>query len=129
MQGKLLIIESDNYFRIHLIQRLSGVNKWHILFADNRFEAVTTVREKNIDVVLLSLKDFKREGLIILAEIKDICPPIEVITISGGDQITLSIEGMKLGVFDDFIVPFEFETLARRMQEALSEKYGKNRAP
>jgi DNA-binding NtrC family response regulator len=99
------------------------------LFADNRFEAVTIVREKNIDVVLLSLKDFKREGLIILAEIKDVCPPIEVITISGGDQITLSIEGMKLGVFDDFIVPFEFETLARRMQEALSEKYGKKRAP
>lgn len=122
MQSKLLIIESDNYFQVHLLQRLSDVGKWHILFAEHRIEALKIVREKNIDVVLLSLQDLKKEGLVILKELKDMCPLIEVITISGGDQITLSIEGMKLGAFCDFIVPFDFETLARRIKEARQQK-------
>lgn len=122
MQVKLLIIESDNYFRNHLVKRLSDKDKWSMLFAEHRIETLKMVRNKNIDVVLLSLKDLKNEGLIILRELKNICPLIEVITISRADQITLSIEGMKLGAFDDVIVPFDVETLILRIQEAHEKK-------
>ena len=122
MQGKLLIIESDSYLRVHLVQRLSDIGKWHILMAEHRIEALKIVGEKNVDVILLSFKDFKKEGIIILKELKDMCPLTEVITISSRDQIPLSIEGMKLGAFDDFIVPFDFETLARRIKEARQQK-------
>ena len=54
----------------------------------------------------------------ILKALKRIRPLIEVITINRSDQMALSIEGMKLRAFDDFIVPFDLESLVRRIQEA-----------
>jgi len=45
-----------------------------------------------------------------------------VITINSGDQISLSIEGMKLGVFDDFFMPLDLDSLISRIQEAFQVK-------
>jgi DNA-binding NtrC family response regulator len=39
----------------------------------------------------------------------------------------LSIEGMKLGAFDDFIVPFDLESLIRRIREAHQQKKEKEK--
>ena len=122
MQMNLLIIESDNFFRKNLAQRLPDEKKCRILFAEHRIEALNIVKRKNIDVVLLSLKDLKKEGLMILKELKTVRPLTEVITISRSDQIALSIEGMKLGAFDDFIVPFDLESLFRQIQKAYRKK-------
>jgi DNA-binding NtrC family response regulator len=122
MRVNLLIVESDNFFSKNLARRLPDENKWRILFAEHRIEALKIVKRKNVDVVLLGLKDLKKEGLMILKELKNIRPLTEVITINRSDQITLSIEGMKLGAFDDFIVPFDLESLVRRIREAHQKK-------
>jgi len=122
MRVNLLIIEADNFFRKNLAQRLPDEKKWRVLFADHQIEAIQVITIKNIDVVLLGLKELKKEGLMILKEIKNIRPLTEVITINRSDQIALSIEGMKLGAFDDFIVPFDLESLVRRIYEAYQHK-------
>ena len=122
MKVNLLIIEADNFFRKNLAQRLPDEKKWRVLFAEHQIEAIQMIKSKKIDVVLLGLKELKKEGLMILKEIKTICPLTEVITINRADQIALSIEGMKLGAFDDFIVPFELESLVRRVRDAYQHK-------
>ncbi len=122
MQVNLLIIEADDFFHKNLAHRLPDEKKWRILLAENRIEALKTVQRKNIDVVLLDLKDLKKEGLMILKELKQVRPRIEIITINRSEQIALSIEGMKLGAFDDFIVPLDLEALVRRIQEAYRKK-------
>ena len=122
MRVNLLIVESDYFFRKNLARRLPDEKKWRILFAGHLIEAVKIVKRENIDVVLLGLKDLKKEGLTILKEVKNIRPLTEIITINSSDQIALSIEGMKLGAFDDFIVPFDLESLVRRIQEAHQKK-------
>lgn len=126
MQVNLLIIESDNYFRKYLIRRLPE-KRWRVLFAGDQIEAIKIVKRKNIDVVLLSLTELKKEGLMILKEIKKIRPLTEVITLCSSDQIILSIEGMKLGAFDDFLVPFDLESLVRRIREANQKKKEKEK--
>lgn len=122
MKVNLLIIEADNFFGKNLAQRLPDEKKWRVLFAEHQIEAMRIIKSKNIDVVLLGLKALKKEGLMILKEIKTICPLTEVITINSADQIALSIEAMKLGAFDDFIVPFDLESLVRRVCEAYQHK-------
>ena len=122
MSVNLLIVEADNFFRKNLAQRLPDDKKWQISFADHQIEAIQVIAKKNIDVVLLGLKELKKEGLMILREIKQIRPLTEVITINRPDQIALSIEVMKLGAFDDFIVPFDLESLVLRIQEAYRQK-------
>lgn len=122
MRLNLLIVESDNFFRKNLARRLPDEKNWRVLFAGHLIEAIKIVKRENIDVVLLGLKDLKKEGLMILKEIKNIRPRTEIITINSSDQIDLSIEGMKLGAFDDFIVPFDLESLVRRIREAHQKK-------
>lgn len=122
MSLNLLIIESDNFFRNNLARRLPTENNWWILFAEDRIEALKIVKNNNIDVVLLGLKDLKKEGLIILKELKKVRPLTEVITINRAEQIALAIEGMKMGAFDDFIVPLDLESLVRRIQDAYRQK-------
>lgn len=117
-----MIVESDNFFRKNLARRLPDEKNWRILFAGHLLEAIKIVKRENIDVVLLGLKDLKKEGLMILKEVKNIRPLTEIITINSSDQIALSIEGMKLGAFDDFIVPFDLESLVRRIREAHQKK-------
>jgi DNA-binding NtrC family response regulator len=100
---------------------------WRVLFAEDQIEAIKIVKRKNVDVVLLGLKGLKKEGLMLLQEIKKIRPLTEVITLCNPDQMILSIEGMKLGAFDDFIVPFDLESLIRRIREAHQQKKEKEK--
>ncbi len=75
-----------------------------------------------IDVVLLSLNDLKNEGMALIKTIKKKHPAVQIITVNSGDQIALSIEGMKLGVFDDFLMPLDLDSLILRIREAYQAK-------
>ncbi|MGD8981962.1 MAG: response regulator, partial [Desulfobacterales bacterium] len=75
-----------------------------------------------IDVVLLSLNDLKKEGMALIKMIKKKHPAVQVVTITSGDQISLSIEGMKLGVFDDFLMPLDLDSLVSRIRDAYQAK-------
>jgi DNA-binding NtrC family response regulator len=80
------------------------------------------IRRNNIDVVLLGLTTLHKEGLAILEMIKKVRPLTEVITINGSGEVALSIESMKLGAFDDFMGPFNIESLVERIHDASVRK-------
>jgi DNA-binding NtrC family response regulator len=117
----LLIIEADPILRENLAKRLA-CQSWRVLAADPITDAKKMVKRKNIDVVVLGLTWLKREGLAILQVIKKVRPLTEVILINRSDQIALSIEGMKLGAFDDFMSPFNIDALIHRIQDACRQK-------
>lgn len=127
MVVNLLIIESDRFFGNGLVRRLTD-ETWQILLADRLSDVKKIVKRKNIDVVVLGLNTLKREGLAILKMIKKIRPLTEVIIINSSEQIALSIEGMKLGAFDDFMVPFDLDSLRLRIQDACQQKKQKEKA-
>jgi DNA-binding NtrC family response regulator len=129
MGVNILIVEADPIFRESLAKRLS-TEEWRILHADRSTEARKMVKRNDIDVVLLGLTSLKQEGLAILKMIKKLRPLTEVITINGSGQVALSIEGMKLGAFDDFMGPFTIDSLAGRIHEACFKKdRGKRKKP
>ena len=116
-----MIVEVDPVLRQNLAKRLSDRER-RILQADRITEVKRMVKRNNIDVALLGLTSLKREGLAILKMIKKVRPHTEVITLSGSGQVALSIEGMKLGAFDDFMGPFTVESLAKRIHDAWLHK-------
>ena len=121
MGVNLLIVEADTLFRQSLAGRLPD-RGWKISFAGRQDEAKKMVKRKGVDVVLLGINTLKNEGVEILKMIKKIHPLTEVIIINSSEQIVLSIEGMKLGAFDDFLVPFDIDSLIRRIQDACRQK-------
>jgi len=116
-----LIVERDTFLQDHLSRRLA-CEDYKIVTARQKTETKRMIKRHNIDVVLLSLNDFQKESMVLVKMIKKMRPAVQVITINSGDQISLSIEGMKLGVFDDFLMPLDLDSLISRIKEAFQAK-------
>jgi len=117
----ILIIERDSMLQEHLVRYLKAKD-WRIFNSRQQKDIKRVLKKHPIDVVLLSLNDLKKEGMALIKMIKKKHPAVQVITINSGDQISLSIEGMKLGVFDDFLMPLDLDSLILRVQEAFQAK-------
>ncbi len=120
-EGTLLIVETGTAFGQTLSERLEQ-EPYRILFATREKEAKRILRKQGVDVVILALASLKKDGLRLLGAIKKARPLTEVILINTWEHLWMSIEGMKLGAFDDFLVPFDLEAMVRRIQEACSRK-------
>ena len=105
----------------HLARR-SKTKDWRIFKSRQQKDIKRILKKHPIDVVLVSLNDLKKEGMALIKMIKKFRPAVQVITINSGDQISLSIEGMKIGVFDDFLMPLDLDSLISRIREAYQAK-------
>jgi DNA-binding NtrC family response regulator len=123
---KILIVEADEVFRRNISQRLR-LEGHQIHEAGGENEAKQIIQRIDMDVVLLGLGGLKRRGLILLREIKRFRPRTEVILMTPSEDLSLSlsIEGMKAGAFDDLLVPFDMETLLERVKEAFAQRVRK----
>lgn len=121
MNVKLLIIETGNFFRHNLGTRFQGEG-FCLFFAERLADAKKIIAQKKIDVALLDLSGLKTEGLRILKTIKGVHAATEIITINNAEQMALSIDGMKLGAFDDFLTPVDIQALIERIRAAADNK-------
>jgi DNA-binding response OmpR family regulator len=122
--AKVLVVETDESFRRLISERLR-LERYKVYEACQQTEARKMVLKKDFDVVLLGFKGDRQLALALLRTIKEMRPLVEVILLSSseGHSLAASIEGMKLGAFDEILVPFDVETLLRRIQEACRRKW------
>ncbi len=120
---KILVIETDEAYRRHLAERVR-LEGHRVYEACREAEARDLIEKKNIDVVLLGFAGDKQRGLALLRTIRRLhpCPEVILLTFSDDHSLAASIEGMKLGAFDELLVPFNVDTLLRRIQEAWQSK-------
>ena len=118
---RILIIEAENRFRKNLYQCLQekGFTVDKVTPEDD--VSAIVAREK-IDIVLLGVDGLGMEGLALIRPLKTISPRTEIIIINDSNHMELSIEGMDLGAFDDFLIPLDIDSLASRIREAASRK-------
>lgn len=123
MDPRLLIVESDNLFRSRLVDRLRH-EKFDVytVEADCRPEINKILKKNKIDVVVIDLSELKREGLMILEAIHPSRAKAEVILINSPDQLPLSIDGMKLGAYNDYLLPLDMEKFLKGLREATDKK-------
>ena len=121
MGASILIIEGDNLLQQHLARHFE-IKNWRMFNAMKTKDIKRMFKKHAIDVVLLSLNDLKKGGLMLIKLIKKMRPPVQIITVNSPDQISLSIEGMKLGAFDDFLMPLDLDSLILRIRDASQTK-------
>jgi DNA-binding NtrC family response regulator len=121
MDIRILIIEAENRFRKNLYQCLRNKGFTVEKVTPNDDVAAIVARE-NVDVVLLGVDGLGMEGLALIRPIKATSPATEVIIINDSHHMDLSIEGMDLGAFDDFLIPLDIDSLAKRIREAVGQQ-------
>ncbi len=121
MAVNVLLVETDSVFRHNLSQQLR-LKDLRVFEAERKDDARRILTRKNIDVVLVGIANLKKEGIAVVEMIKRLRPLTEVIVLNRIEQITLSIESMKHGVFDEFMVPFDLQALLQRIRDAFKIK-------
>ena len=128
MAQQILIVEKANSLRENLGQRLRQKG-YQLLETDLVDSALKLLSVNKIHLVLLGLEGLKRNGIILMKEIRTRYPSVRIITINSGEQLDLSIEAMRLGAFDDFLIPFDLDELLTQIYHAIENKPSDHQTP
>jgi DNA-binding NtrC family response regulator len=117
----VLMVDDEKDFLNTLTKRLvkRGLD---ITCANSGEEALSVVKGKKIDVVVLDVRMPGIDGIQTLKDIKKINPSIEVILLTGHANIDVAMEGMKIGAFDYLMKPIDIDELLYRIQDAYTSK-------
>lgn len=127
MKTSVMIVDSDKRFRDGLIERLSPHRNIRAVGVGSEEGAMELLKKEDIDVVVMGGAGFRQGGLALLTDVKAQSPLTEVVLMVTHGTMNLSIEGMKLGAFDDITIPFGISDLLGKIRRAAKRKRSLNR--
>ncbi|HMK33753.1 MAG TPA: response regulator [Desulfomonilaceae bacterium] len=118
---KVLLVDDEAEFLETLVKRLRK-RKLDVSAVTSGKEALDSLRESSVDVVVLDVKMPDMDGIETLKEIKKIRPSVEVIMLTGHASIEVAMQGMELGAFDYLMKPMDIDELIYKLQDAYKKK-------
>ncbi len=110
MRKRILIVD-DEEIVVRSCLRILSADEFEIDSACNGLEAMAKVAEHEYDMLILDIKMPKMNGIEVLQRVKETHPDIDVIMITGLNEIDTAVKAMKLGAFDYLPKPFDPEEL------------------
>ena len=121
MKGQILLVD-DEEIVLRSCQRILRGEDYQIDTARDGLEALGMVNEKDYDVLVLDIMMPRMDGLEVLRRVKEARPEIEVVMITGLNEIGTAVKAMKLGAFDYLPKPFEPEDLQLLVARAFDRR-------
>ncbi|MAZ75717.1 MAG: sigma-54-dependent Fis family transcriptional regulator [Micavibrio sp.] len=120
MSVDILIIDDEEDIRL-LIQGILEDEGFKTRQASNSQEALAAVEVKTPDLIILDiwLQDSEKDGLEILASVKEANPYLPVLMISGHGTIETAVSAIKKGAYDFIEKPFQSDRLLLMISRAL----------
>ncbi len=106
----ILIVDDEEFIRLSLNQILSE-EKHNVILTESGAAALKTIKEEEIDLVLLDLNLPDMNGLDILKQLKSIQPGILTIIMTGFASVESAVEAIKLGAYDYIKKPFKADAI------------------
>jgi two-component system, NtrC family, response regulator len=117
METILIVDDEKNYLVV--LEALLGNEGYEIVTTDNAREAVRSVRESDLDLVITDMKMPGMSGMELLEECKKIRPELPVIMMTAYGTIEMAVEAMKKKAYDYITKPFNNEELKLIIKKAL----------
>jgi len=120
----ILVVDDSRTLRRILIRELNSLGFQNILEAANGVEAIATVRDKSVDLMLLDMEMPELDGLGVLTELKsdEDYKALPIIVISGAEQFDKTIKCIEIGAEDYLPKPFDPILLKARIFSSLEKK-------
>jgi len=119
---KRILIADDEEIVIRSCLRILPEEKFEIETVSNGLEAIEKIAENEYDMLILDIMMPKMTGMEVLQRVKETHPDIDVIMITGLNQIETAVEAMKLGAFDYLPKPFDPEELELVVNRAFERR-------
>ena len=119
MNARILIVD-DEEIVIRSCMRILASDEFSLDSAHDGLEALKKIAESDYDMLIMDIKMPKMNGIDVLQRVKESHPDIDVIMITGLNEIETAVKAMKLGAFDYLPKPFdpeELETVVARAFE------------
>ena len=119
---KILIVD-DEHLTLKTIQRLlrrRGLRNCDL--CDNGAEAISMLKKKQYDVVILDIIMPEVDGLRVLEVAAPMNPQTEFIVLTALDEVTHAVRAIKLGAYDYLVKPLDNERLLLTIERAYERK-------
>lgn len=116
---KIMIVDDDNEI-IYAFKEVINKSGYTSIEAQDGLQALEKVVAEQPQIVFMDIAMPKLNGLEALSRIKENCPNLPVIIITGQGTIQTAIKAMQLGAFDYLIKPISIAKVRKLMNDALS---------
>ncbi len=118
---QLLLVDDEERF-LQTTQILLTKRGVDTFTAQNGLDAMKTLDEHHIDVVILDVKMPGLDGVEVLRKTKQRHPLVEVIMLTGHASAESAVAGLKLGAFDYVMKPCNIADLMEKVNLAFDKK-------
>ena len=118
---QVLLVDDEVEFLETLMKRMKKRNL-DITGVKSGEEALTSLNQNPVDVVILDVRMPGMDGIETLKEIKRRHPLIEVIMLTGHASVEVAVQGMELGAFDYLMKPMNIDELLYKVEDAYKSK-------
>lgn len=117
----VLMVDDERGFITPVSKRLTR-RGFDVLLAGSGTEALETLQEKEIDVVLLDISMPELDGIQTLGKIKLNHPLTEVLMLTAHAKSELVISSLGMGAYDYLMKPVELEELVKKIEDAMHRR-------
>jgi len=118
---QVLLVDDEVDFLETLMKRMKKRNV-DINGVKSGEEALLTLDQDRVDVVVLDVRMPGMDGIEALREIKKRHPLVEVIMLTGHANTEVAVQGMELGAFDYLMKPMDIDELLYKVEDAHKNK-------
>ncbi len=113
----LVVDDEKNY--LWMIGELFQNEGYEVLTCEKGSEALTLLREGQVELLLTDLRMAEMDGMALLARAREFAPPVSIIIMTAYGTIERAVEAMRLGAYDFIVKPFNNADLLRTTSKAI----------
>jgi DNA-binding NtrC family response regulator len=117
----ILVVDDKDTVRQMLSKTLQSEG-YEVDVAEDGLIALERAKDKQYDLVLTDLKLPNKDGLEVLAALKDLDPEVAVVVMTAYGTIESAVQAMKMGAFDFLTKPFDTDHLNMLIKRALETR-------
>ena len=117
MDTILIVDDEKNYLVV--LEALLGAEGYEIITADNAGDALSRIKDSDVDLVITDVKMPGMNGMQLLEETKKIDREIPIIIMTAYGTIEMAVEAIKKHAYDYITKPFNNEELKLTIRKAL----------
>jgi DNA-binding NtrC family response regulator len=118
---KRVLLVDDSPDTLEVLQRNLQAKGYLVYTAPDVEQAIGTLQNTSIDLVITDLKMPKVSGLELVKHVRANCPDAEVLMITGYPSIGSAVDAVKMGAEDYLAKPFTDEELYAAVERALEK--------
>lgn len=120
MSLKTNILVVDDELGVRESLRMVLKDDYNVLTAANGQECLEMIKERNASLVILDVRMPDIDGIEVLKQIKDRCPQLPVIVLTGVGTHRIAAEAIKLGAVDLIVKPVNVAYVKQAIENALT---------